>query len=177
MDATPEPDDLAWRVADIGEAFVLAWTAMPPDLPERISASQLRVLLTVRSLGRPTLSELADRLDALPSSATRLCDRLVSAGYLVRNADPANRRFHVMEVGPAGLELLSRIDQHRAVLLAGYLRAMPETTRRHLDRGLRAFADAVEVRRDQEEGVPASVTGMGGTMRALGFSALRRPSR
>ena len=133
---------------------------MPDDLPERISASQLRVLLTVRALGRPTVTELADRLESLPSSVTRLCDRLVSAGYLDRGAAADNRRFHVVEVSPTGRDLLQRIDLHRTEMLDGFLRRMPDRARRQLETGLSAFAAAAQAgpgaeRRD-EDGVDGS---------------------
>jgi DNA-binding MarR family transcriptional regulator len=131
---------LAAELADAGEAFVLAWSSMPPDLPERISTSQLRALIAIRAGEGTTVTDLARALDALPSSATRLCDRLTAAGYIERTANPANRRFHSLSLTPHGAQLLETLDGHREEVLAATLDRMPPRARQQLAEGLAAFA-------------------------------------
>jgi DNA-binding MarR family transcriptional regulator len=131
----PDADALA-RAA---EAFVLVWSSTPPDLPEKISASQLRALITVRRSAVTTVTALARDLGALPSSATRLCDRLVAAGYLDRAPDAANRRFHAVRLTPAGERLLSVLDAHRRRALAAVLDRMDDAVRQGLLVGLAEF--------------------------------------
>lgn len=138
------PEVLAAELASLGEAFVLAWSGMPADLPERISASQLRALVAVRRAGELTVTELARALDALPSSATRLCDRLVAAGLIERVPSAVNRRFHAISLTSSGQRLLEALDRHRERALAAVLARMGPRARQHLWEGLSAFADQAE---------------------------------
>jgi DNA-binding MarR family transcriptional regulator len=131
----------AAELAGAGEAFVLAWSSMPADLPEKISASQLRALVAIRRGEGETVTDLARALGALPSSATRLCDRLTAAGYIERAANPANRRFHTLSVTPRGRQLLELLDGHRERALAEALGRMPARARQQLAEGLAAFSD------------------------------------
>lgn len=131
--------DLAAELAGAGEAFVLAWSSMPADLPEKISTSQLRALIAIRRGEADTVTDLARALDALPSSATRLCDRLTAAGYIERAANPANRRFHTLSLTPLGRQLLETLDRHREHALAAVLARMSVRARQQLVEGLTAF--------------------------------------
>jgi DNA-binding MarR family transcriptional regulator len=54
-------------LAAVAESFVLAWSSMPTELPEKISASQLRALVAVRRAGSTTVTDLATALSSLPS--------------------------------------------------------------------------------------------------------------
>jgi DNA-binding MarR family transcriptional regulator len=130
---------LAAELAEAGEAFVLAWSSMPPDLPEKISTSQLRALIAIRRGEAENVTDLARALGALPSSATRLCDRLAAAGYIERTANPANRRFHTVSLTLHGKQLLEMLDRHREQALAEVLALMPARARQQLADGLAAF--------------------------------------
>ncbi len=134
--------DAADRLAAAGEAFVAAWSELPPDLPERLSLTQIRVLAAVEALGSPSLTDLAQEVGLLPSSATRICDRLVAAGHVSRRPDPANRRFHLLSLTGSGEQVLDSISAHRRERLAGVLATLTPTARRDLERGLRAFGRA-----------------------------------
>jgi DNA-binding MarR family transcriptional regulator len=136
MPRIPDTDAMAQAV----EALVLVWSSMPAGLQEKISASQLRALVTVRRSGVTTVTALARDLGALPSSATRLCDRLVAAGLLDRAPAVANRRFHAVSLTPAGQHLMELLDTHRRDALDAVLTRMDAATREALQRGLSAFA-------------------------------------
>jgi DNA-binding MarR family transcriptional regulator len=125
----------------VAESFVLAWSSMPTELPEKISASQLRALTAIRRAEAITVSDLAQTLSALPSSATRLCDRLIAAGYIERGPHPTNRRFHVVALTGNGHRLLEALDRHREQTLAAVMAGMPAEGVVWLRRGLASFAD------------------------------------
>jgi hypothetical protein len=55
-------------MAQVGEPFVLTWSAMPGDFSDQVSASQLRALVIIRGSDGIAVSELAGALDALPAS-------------------------------------------------------------------------------------------------------------
>lgn len=130
--------------AAAGEAFVLAWSSMPPDLPEKISASQLRALVAVRRAGELTVTDLARALEALPSSVTRICDRLVAAGLIERLPAENNRRFHAISLTTEGERLLEVLDRHRQRAIESVLERMPPRSRQQLREGLEAFAAHAE---------------------------------
>ena len=77
----------AAEVEAAAEALVGIWSHVAESLDVRISPTQLRALTAVGRYGELNLSQLAEALGALPSSASRLCDRL-EAG---RPAHPRQR--------------------------------------------------------------------------------------
>ena len=115
---------------------------MPGDFSEQLSAAQLRALVIIQGSDGIAVSELARAMDALPSSATRLCDRLVAAGLIERTPGPANRRFHSLTLTPAGSHVLERLEMFRTKSLDAVLTRMSEADRRHLQLGLASFAEA-----------------------------------
>jgi DNA-binding MarR family transcriptional regulator len=122
---------------------------------ESIPATQLRVLLIVERHGDINLSGLAAELGALPSSASRLCDRLEAAGLLVR--DPGrDRRAISLRLSPDGRLLLERLREQRRQTLARVLAAMSPAARMALLTGLLHFHEAAT--RGQAAGPPVEVS-------------------
>src|SRR6202012_3688864 len=54
--------------------------------------TQVRVLVIAASRAPISLGELADAASLTPSTASRLCERMVTRGLLDRSDDPTNRR-------------------------------------------------------------------------------------
>ena len=88
----------AAEVEAAAEALVGIWSHVAESLDVRISPTQLRALTAVGRYGELNLSQLAEALGALPSSASRLCDRLEAAGLLTRDSGRASRRAVKAEV-------------------------------------------------------------------------------
>jgi len=59
------------------------------------------------------LNALADELEAIPSSASRLCDRLIAAGWLTRQPNERNRREVILGLSRAGRRLLDDLAASR----------------------------------------------------------------
>lgn len=57
-----------------------------------ITALQWRLLMQLRRGGTARQSELADLIEVEPITLSRMVDRLVDAGFIVRSRDPADRR-------------------------------------------------------------------------------------
>ncbi|MBE1531945.1 MarR family winged helix-turn-helix transcriptional regulator [Actinomadura algeriensis] len=109
-----------------------------PDVP--VPATQLRALLVLEQ-GPVNVSSLAERLGALVSSASRLCDRLEAAGLLLR--DPGrDRREVTVRLTADGQELLDRLRVRRREELARVLASMPASARAALLWGLSQFDEA-----------------------------------
>jgi DNA-binding MarR family transcriptional regulator len=142
--AEPSLPDLIDRVERGAAALVIAWGRAQEHLSPRISASQLRALLVVDLYGKTNLNQLADEIGAIPSSASRLCDRLLAAGLLQRRPGAADRREVELSLSTAGERLIEQLRAGRRAELARALAGMDEAHRRALVTGLAGFRDSVE---------------------------------
>jgi DNA-binding MarR family transcriptional regulator len=115
--ARPEPADPAGD-----EALSEALTAVARQLREKsaetlapwdITPAHLRALRTLARHGTMRLSELSDRLQIAPRTATEVVDALQARGLVQRHADPADRRAVLVEVTERGADLLAEIRAAR----------------------------------------------------------------
>ncbi|NDU73183.1 MarR family transcriptional regulator [Actinomadura sp. DSM 109109] len=118
-----------------------------PDVP--VPSTQLRALFVLER-GPVNISSLAGELDALVSSASRLCDRLEAAGLLSR--DPGrDRRQVTVRLSGDGQALLDRLRLRRRENLTRVLAGMPPAAQAALLWGLAEFHQAA-TRPDGEDG-------------------------
>lgn len=140
-------DDAARSAAALDDAaFTLmsVWSHAhnAPDVP--VPSTQLRALFILER-GPVNISSLAAGLDALVSSASRLCDRLEGAGLLIR--DPGrDRREVTVRLSADGQALLDRLRVRRRAEIADVLAAMPAPARAALLWGLAEFHEAASGR-------------------------------
>lgn len=137
--------DLSSAVHDAAEALAVLWTRTAGDVAHEVSASQLRALICISRAGTTNLTQLADSLGTMLSSASRLCERLVAAGLVERRSAAANRRELALALTAEGERLLSRIEARRRHDISQILDRMPPTSRAALLTGLEAFSDAAQV--------------------------------
>jgi DNA-binding MarR family transcriptional regulator len=78
-----------------------------------VSLPQMRVLLALGDLGRCPSSRPARALGLGASSVTRLADRLVASGHLVRGGDPHHRSVVTLELSESGRELVDQVPAWR----------------------------------------------------------------
>jgi len=111
--AQPEPADPAGD-----ESLADALMAVARQLRERsaetlapwdITPAHLRALRTLARHGTMRLSELSDRLQIAPRTATEVVDALQARGLVRRRADPADRRAILVEVTERGAGMLAEI--------------------------------------------------------------------
>jgi DNA-binding MarR family transcriptional regulator len=67
------------------------------------------------------MSEMANSLGITMSGCTALVDQVVKAGWVERQRDPNDRRVVLVDVSPAGKQMLTQIREMRARILARYL--------------------------------------------------------
>ena len=115
--ARPEPADPAGD-----DALSEALTAVARQLRDRsaetlapwdITPAHLRALRTLARHGTMRLSELSDRLQIAPRTATEVVDALEAQGLVRRRPDPADRRAILVEVTERGAGILSEIRASR----------------------------------------------------------------
>ncbi|HWC78584.1 MAG TPA: MarR family transcriptional regulator [Pseudonocardiaceae bacterium] len=118
------------------------WNAGPGTVRPAVSPQQLRVMLAVEDEEPMTLGRLAEQIDVIASSASRICDRLQAAGLLSRSVSAADRREVLLRLTTDGRSVLDRLRQRRRRDLAEVLSRMSPEARGLLLEGLRSFAHA-----------------------------------
>ena len=100
------------------------------------------MLAIVAANSHTNMSRLAEALEVVPSSASRLCDRLEATGLLRRVPDPRDRREVRLLLTASARRLLDELRDRRRQALADVLERMAPGDREELVRSLRAFATA-----------------------------------
>ncbi|MGH3156662.1 MAG: MarR family winged helix-turn-helix transcriptional regulator [Streptosporangiaceae bacterium] len=104
--------------------------------------AQYRALVVLASRGPQRMAGLAAALNVAPSTAGRLCDRLVGKGLIRRHQARADRRAVLVSVTAAGLQVVDQATaQHRA-LIEEILCQLPAGEQRAVAAALQAFARA-----------------------------------
>lgn len=111
-------------------------------MEKRIGLAPLRALQSLDRLGPCLVTELGVDLDMLPSTASRLSDRLAEAGYITRRVSPTNRRATLLELTDTGRAVLDELISLRVTALGEVAQRMNEEDRAALMRGTRAFTAA-----------------------------------
>lgn len=138
------PDDVPAVVESTAEALMVLWGRAQEAFGTHASPSQLRVLLIVNRYGRLTINGLAEHLGAIPSSTSRLCDRLEAAGFLRRDSGVSDRREVTVALTAEGEELLGELGRRRRDDLGAVIEQMPPAAQAALIQGLEAFREAAE---------------------------------
>ncbi|AYN37822.1 MarR family transcriptional regulator [Streptomyces dangxiongensis] len=103
------------------------------------SASQLRVLHILEHHDGINLRTLAESLASTPPSTSRLCDRLVAAGFVERAVSAQDRREVRLHLSGRGRAFLDDLRGRRERELRKVLADMPAAKRTALLEGLEAF--------------------------------------
>jgi DNA-binding MarR family transcriptional regulator len=111
--ARPQPAEPAY-----GESLADAFGAVARQLREKsaetlapwgITPAHLRALRTVNRHGTMRLSEISDRLQIAPRTATEVVDALQNQDLVRRRADPTDRRATLVEMTEHGAAVMAEI--------------------------------------------------------------------
>src|SRR5690348_3692490 len=78
-----------------------------------VTLPQYRALVLLSSRGDLNVGALADALQIHPSSATRLCDRLLAKGFITRANPEGNRREVTVTLSADGRALVRSVTTRR----------------------------------------------------------------
>jgi len=120
------------------------------DVAEDVTLVQYRVLVELAARGPQRVADLASVLGVDPSTATRMCDRLVRKGLASRRRASSDRRAVRISLAAAGRELVEQVSRRRRAELEAILARMPGEDRRPVLAALRAFAEAAGQVPEQE---------------------------
>jgi DNA-binding MarR family transcriptional regulator len=107
-----------------------------------VTLPQWRALVVISSRPSVTVNDLADALAVHPSTATRLCDRLVAKRLVRRAQSREDRRITELDLSAAGRRLVSGVTADRRASLVAIAGRMSPAARAALLEGLAEFAEA-----------------------------------
>ena len=109
---------------------------------EETTIAQYRALVVLASRGPQRMVDLAEALEVAPSTAGRMCDRLVRKGQVRRSRARSDRRAVLVSLTPAGRQVVDQATVRRRELIAGILTSLPAAEQAAIAGALRAFAAA-----------------------------------
>ncbi|MHB8328224.1 MAG: MarR family winged helix-turn-helix transcriptional regulator [Acidimicrobiales bacterium] len=134
---------------DLTDAILLASRAMVGIAVRSLSAAahdvtlpQYRTLAVLSYGGPCRLAALATSLAVSPSTATRMCDRLVRKGLITRSRDELDRREVNLAVTDDGRALVGQVIKRRRSDVRALLKSIPADARQPLITSLQVLAAA-----------------------------------
>ena len=112
------------------------------EVGEDVTLAQYRALVVLAIRGPRGLAGLAEALAVGPSTATRMCDRLVRKGLVTRTEDDADRRQVRIACTPAGEQLVAEVTARRRAEIARLLAPISPRDRDALVEALHRLAEA-----------------------------------
>jgi DNA-binding MarR family transcriptional regulator len=110
------------------------------DEAGELSPVQLRALTVLAGAAGTNLAALAEAMGVAVSTASRLVDRLVAAGWVDRRTSDANRREISLSLTAGGMGVLVRYDDLRLTALRTRLDRLPAARRAAVVAALRDLA-------------------------------------
>jgi DNA-binding MarR family transcriptional regulator len=148
MESVP---DTAVAIESVAESLLAVLDCSRQADEPPVPPTQLRVLAIVARNRTTNMSRLAEALEVVPSSASRLCDRLEATGLLRRVPDPRDRREVRLLLTAPARQLLTGLRDRRRAALTAVLERMTGSARQDLVRALTAF-DAAYAAGLEDEG-------------------------
>lgn len=139
------PANLAAAIEAAAEVLIGVLDTAGARHTSSVSPTQLRVLSLINARPGTNVNRLAELLNVVPSSASRLCDRLEATGLLRRVADPRDRREVHLMLTPSASTLLTELKECRYQAVQVILERMPARAQHELLLALLAFGQAAQL--------------------------------
>ncbi|AQZ61939.1 MarR family transcriptional regulator [[Actinomadura] parvosata subsp. kistnae] len=109
---------------------------------DRVTLPQFRMLVVLSVQGETNLVTMADALAVNSSTASRMADRLATAGLIVRETNPHNRRETLMRLTLEGRRLVDDVMTRRSEEIAAIVSRMTPLESQALIAAMTAFNKA-----------------------------------
>ncbi len=109
---------------------------------EDTTIAQYRALVVLASRGPQRMVDLAAALGVTPSTAGRMCDRLIRKGLIRRHRARADRRAVLVSITPVGRQVVDQATTERRRLICEILARLSAARQQAVAGALRSFADA-----------------------------------
>src|SRR5262249_26208939 len=107
-----------------------------------VTLPQYRALVVLASRGSQRVADLAEALGVLPSTATRMTDRLVAKGLVRRARLPHDRRTVRVALSAQGRALVAEVTARPREEIGRVMAEVPQEAWPRLVAALRMFAQA-----------------------------------
>ena len=152
------PDAMADPVVDAvlraSRALVAITSRSLSAVNADVTLPQFRSLVVLASAGPQTVSALADRLAVHASTMTRMCNRLVARGLVVRVPSAGDRREVVIALTSMGTSVVEDVMAARRKELDAVMRRMGDDDRIAVVVALDNFARAAGVTQNPSDTRP-----------------------
>lgn len=135
-------DSLVTAVLTASRVLVAVSVTSLAEVEDAVTLTQFRTLVVLDTRGPMSLNALAESLDVNASTVLRVIDKLLVGGLVTRQENPENRREVVLNVSPAGAELVREVTDRRRQEIAAIVKKIPREQRDELVQVLRTLADA-----------------------------------
>jgi len=135
-------DDAVEMVLVASRALVGVAARSLGQTESEITLPQYRALVLLASRGEQNVSSLAEALDIHPSTATRLCDRLLAKGFIARSTSAESRREVTVGLSTAGKGLVRAVTARRRKELRRIVGELDPAAQRQLVEAFATFASA-----------------------------------
>jgi DNA-binding MarR family transcriptional regulator len=139
-DATADP--VVDAILRASRALVAITARSLSEVNEEVTLPQFRSLVVLATAGPQTVSALADRLAVHASTMTRMCNRLVSRGLVLRAPSAVDRREVVIALTAMGTSVVENVMTARRRELDEVVRRMGDGDRLAVVVALNKFSHA-----------------------------------
>jgi DNA-binding MarR family transcriptional regulator len=129
-------------VLTASRALIAVTTQSLGAAAEETTIAQYRALVVLASRGPQRMVDLSAALGVAPSTAGRMCDRLVRKGLIRRYRARADRRAVLVAVTPPGRQVVDQATARRRDLIADIPGRLPADRQAAVAAALEAFAHA-----------------------------------
>ncbi|HVC69474.1 MAG TPA: MarR family winged helix-turn-helix transcriptional regulator [Acidimicrobiales bacterium] len=137
-----QTDRLADAVLTASRVLVAVAARSLAEHESEVSLPQYRALVVLGSRGSQRPVDLAQALGVDPSTATRMCDRLVRKHLITRRRDVVDRRVVLLDLSAAGRRLVDRVTRRRRQEIGRILEAVDPAEHGALVRAFTTFGQA-----------------------------------
>lgn len=141
-DQQPGVDSATELLVSASRALVAIAARSLGRVEDQVTLPQYRALVVLSTRGALRPVDLAEALDVMPSTATRMCDRLVRKGLMERSHRDSDRREVNLRLSAAGRTLVNEVTARRRRDLRRVLSRISTADQARLIESLRVFTDA-----------------------------------
>lgn len=135
-------DAVTGAVLTASRALVAVSARSLAAVERKVTLPQFRLLVVLSVHGSASLTAVAELLGVNPSTAMRMIDRLIAAGFVDRKLNPANRRETRTQLTDVGRRLVDEATARRRQEITAIVERMPPEQGAALVEALTAFAEA-----------------------------------
>jgi DNA-binding MarR family transcriptional regulator len=138
--------DLLHLFDDIVRLEIELWNAVETRLRDEhgVPLAWFETMNVIGGTGDTTVNDLTQRLTITVGGASKLVDRIESAGFVRRTAHPTDGRSSIIELTPSGKRLLEKLRLTVSAELGDLIgKRVPKKTQQQLARNIRTLREAI----------------------------------